>query len=87
VNIVPGRCSMCHGREPFYDGIRRAPKGVLLETRADVASAAREIFLQAGASVAMPPANVTFMEKAERQAIVDWYRNATKGLPFGLAAN
>jgi len=28
--LVMGRCSMCHAREPFWDGIRRAPNGVLL---------------------------------------------------------
>ena len=40
-SIVAGRCSMCHAREPFYEGVRWAPKSVLLETEADVARAAR----------------------------------------------
>ena len=31
-DIVIGRCSMCHAREPVWDGIRWAPKGVYLET-------------------------------------------------------
>ncbi len=35
---VIGRCSMCHAREPVWDGIRTAPKGVLLETPADIAA-------------------------------------------------
>ena len=60
--------------EPLYDGIRWAPKGVLLETKADVARAARQIYLQAGVTHAMPPANVSHMEEAERQRIVSWYR-------------
>ena len=85
-SIVPGRCSMCHGREPFYDGIRRAPKNILLETPNDIARAARQIYLQAGVSVAMPPANVSFIEEEERKAIVRWYRNAARELPFSLAA-
>ncbi len=72
--IVLGRCSMCHAREPFWDGIHWAPKGVLLETRADVARNARAIYLQAGITHAMPPANVTFMEPADRAAIARWYR-------------
>ena len=73
---VRGRCSMCHAREPFWDGIRWAPKGVVLETDADIARHAREVFLQAGASHAMPPANLTGMTQEERAAIRDWYRGA-----------
>ncbi len=82
MEIVPGRCAMCHAREPFYDGIRRAPKNILLETPADVARAASQIYLQAGVSVAMPPANVSFMEEDERKVIIRWYENAGKDLPF-----
>ncbi|MFT7596117.1 MAG: putative membrane protein [Paracoccaceae bacterium] len=73
-DVVLGRCSMCHAREPVWDGIRWAPKGVLLETRADVAQNARRIYLQAGVSHAMPPANVTFMDPEDRLAIRRWYR-------------
>ena len=35
---------------------------------------ARAIYLQAGASHAMPPANLTYMDEAERRQIRDWYR-------------
>ncbi|UWQ20161.1 urate hydroxylase PuuD [Jannaschia sp. W003] len=73
-NAVRGRCSMCHAREPFWDGIAWPPKGVVLETDADIARHAREIYLQAGASHAMPPANLTGMEEAERRALVRWFR-------------
>jgi len=75
-NIVAGRCSMCHGREPVWPGIPRAPKGILLETPPDIARAAREVFLQAGVSTAMPPANVTDMPEEERAAIRRWFRSA-----------
>jgi uncharacterized membrane protein len=78
-DIVLGRCSMCHAREPVWEGMQRAPKAVLLETTADITSQARRVFLHAGASHAMPPANVTWMEEAERRAIVDWFRDASKG--------
>ena len=40
-------------------GIYQAPKGVMLETDAAIADHAREIYLQAGRSHAMPPGNVT----------------------------
>lgn len=77
-DIILGRCSMCHSRETFYEGIRRAPKGVHLETISDITQAADQIYLHAGVSVAMPPANVSFMEPDERKKVVAWYRNATQ---------
>ena len=77
--IIPGRCAMCHAREPFYDGIHRAPKNVFLETEADVARFAPMIYLHSGVSDAMPPANVSFMEEGERRAVIKWYLNATRG--------
>jgi uncharacterized membrane protein len=79
MNVVPGRCAMCHAREPYYDGIVRAPKGILLETEADVVAAAKQIYLQAGVTHAMPPANVTYMEPEERRLIVQWFREANTG--------
>ena len=75
-DIVLGRCSMCHAREPVWEGIIWAPKGVLLETQADIARNAQQIYLQAGVSHAMPPANVTYMEPEDRDAIIRWFRNA-----------
>lgn len=84
-DIVLGRCSMCHAREPFWDGIRWAPKSVYLETEADIATNARQIYLQAAASHAMPPANVSFIEPNERAVLRDWYKSGQSALPFGLA--
>jgi uncharacterized membrane protein len=76
---VIGRCSMCHASEVFWPGLHTAPKGVVLETDAQIAAHAREIYLQAGRSHAMPPGNITEIEPAERQLIVDWYQAATAG--------
>ena len=78
-DTVRGRCSMCHTAEPFWPGVHRAPKGVILETDAEIAAHAREIYLQAGRSHAMPPGNVSEIEPAERRLIVDWYRGAVSG--------
>ncbi|WP_271952322.1 urate hydroxylase PuuD [Ruegeria faecimaris] len=75
-DVVLGRCSMCHAREPVWDGILWAPKGILLETQGDIARNAKQIYLQAGVSHAMPPANVTYMEPEDRAAIIRWFRNA-----------
>ncbi len=74
--IVLGRCSMCHAREPFWEGIRTAPKAVLLETEGDLARQAEAVFLHSGVTDAMPPANVTFMEPEDRAAIRRWFKNA-----------
>ena len=84
-DIVVGRCSMCHAREPVYDGIRRAPKKVYLETEFDITAEARAVFLQSAASHAMPPANVTWMEEGERAQIRRWFRNATEHMPSRVA--
>jgi len=78
-DIVMGRCSMCHAKEPAFDGIHWAPRGVLLETPQEIATQARRIYLQAGITHAMPPANASFIEPQERDAIVRWYRAAVQG--------
>jgi uncharacterized membrane protein len=78
---------MCHAVEPVYDGIRRAPKGVHLETTYDITAMAKAIYLQSGLTHAMPPANVTWMEDSERKAIRDWYQNAMDQMPLSLALN
>ncbi|MDA8747535.1 urate hydroxylase PuuD [Litoreibacter sp.] len=76
-DIVLGNCSMCHAREPVWDGIRWAPKGVHLETESDVARHAEAIYLHAGVSHAMPPPNaIETMSKQNRAAIIAWYRDA-----------
>jgi uncharacterized membrane protein len=75
-SIVLGRCSMCHAREPTWEGLRWAPKGVYLELEQDIAREARAIYIQAGVSHAMPPGNRTWIEPEEREAIVRWYRAA-----------
>jgi uncharacterized membrane protein len=76
VSIVQGRCSMCHAAEPGYDGIYYAPKGVVLETPSQIAHQAQRIYMQAGITHAMPPANLSFIEPQERAAIVKWFRAA-----------
>ena len=77
-DTVISRCSMCHMPEPVWEGLYRAPKDVLLDTDADIAEHAREIYLQAGASHAMPPGNVTEVTDEERARIVAWFEGAGK---------
>ena len=77
--IVLGRCSMCHMTQPVWEGLSRAPKGVVLDTPLDIARHARDVYLQAAASRAMPPGNVTWMEPSERLVLRDWYAAAVAG--------
>ena len=73
---VVGNCAMCHAREPSWDGLHWAPKGVILETQADVARHAEQIYLQAGRTHAMPPPNAFEMGDEDRASIVAWIKEA-----------
>ena len=77
-DIVMGRCSMCHGEYPGWEGITHAPKGVRLDTEVAIATHARDIYLQSGVTHAMPPGNLSWMEDAERAQIVAWYQTAMR---------
>ncbi len=79
VSIVQGRCSMCHAAEPAYEGIYWPPKGVVLETPAQIAAEAKRIYMQAGLTHAMPPANLSYMEDPERDTIRRWFQSAGQG--------
>ena len=69
---------MCHAAEPAYEGLYFAPKGVALDSDGKIASHAREIYLQAGRSHAMPPGNVTQITPQERALLVSWFEEARK---------
>ena len=71
--IVLSRCSMCHASEPLWPGIGVAPKNVVLDSPEMIRLHAREIYLQAAATDAMPPANVTELLPEERGVLATWY--------------
>lgn len=75
-DVVLDRCSMCHAQEPFYEGVRWPPKGVMLETDAQIISQAHVIVTQSALSHAMPPANVSYMEAEERTLLLQWYNQS-----------
>ena len=75
-DTVIGNCSMCHAREPAWDGIRWAPKGIYLETPSDVARHADLIYLQAGITNAMPPPSAIQMDQTARETIIAWVKAA-----------
>ncbi len=77
--LVAVRCAGCHAAEPLWENVHIAPKGVILESPADVAKNARQIYVHAGLTQSMPPANIAFMETEERQQIVRWYQESISG--------
>lgn len=72
VELVNERCSICHAAEPQWDGMRFAPKGVVLESEADIIRQVDDIYWQAAASHAMPPGNVIYIEPEEREMLARW---------------
>ena len=74
--IVATRCAGCHARQPLWNRVYWPPNGVVLESDADIVRLARAIHVQSAASIAMPPANVSFMEPEERLLIGRWYRES-----------
>jgi uncharacterized membrane protein len=79
VETVSGRCSMCHAAEPVWEGIVRPPKEVVLDNENAIALHARDIYLQAGRSHAMPPGNITDVTADERKLLTAWYESAVSG--------
>ncbi|MBI1203870.1 MAG: cysteine desulfurase [Rhodopseudomonas sp.] len=71
-DIVSGRCSMCHAKEPFWPGIATAPNGVRLDTPELIKLHARMIAINAVKSSAMPPGNVSEITPEERQKLASW---------------
>jgi uncharacterized membrane protein len=76
VNLIEGRCAMCHMPEPVWDGIGEAPKGVLLDTPEHIAAFAPAIRMQAVLTHAMPPNNLTYMSPEERDVLARWFAGA-----------
>lgn len=73
-SLVTANCAMCHTREPAYEGMLAAPKGLLLDTPEAVARAAEPVFIFAGLTTAMPPGAANVMTPEDRAAIRAWYR-------------
>ena len=78
VGLVIERCSSCHAREPLWEGLAFAPKGIHLETEEEVLKMANEIYWQSAASWAMPPGNIIWLEDEERVLLSDWHASLKK---------
>jgi uncharacterized membrane protein len=76
--IVAERCAVCHSAHPSYSGIDVAPKGVVLDTPAEIRAQASRIEQQAVAAQAMPLGNVTKMTQRERDLLGRWIAQGAK---------
>jgi uncharacterized membrane protein len=76
--VVAARCTACHAARPTFDGITEAPKGVMLESPAQLRRFAALISQQAVRTEAMPPGNVTEMTTEERQVLGAWIAAGAK---------
>ena len=61
-----------------FDGITEAPKGVMLETPAQIRRFASLIGQQAVRTETMPPGNVTGVTREERQLLGAWIAAGAK---------
>jgi uncharacterized membrane protein len=70
--IVAVRCAVCHAERPTQPGFASAPKGLLLETAAQIAANAPKINEQAVITKTMPIGNLTQMTDVERAVLGAW---------------
>ena len=79
-DIVISRCSMCHMPEPVWDGVGTPPKGVMLDTPERIRLHARQIYVQAVMTRAMPPGgNITEISDADRKVLAAWVEAGAPG--------
>ena len=71
-NIIKYRCGVCHAKNPTFEGIEKAPKGVIYDTAKDIIKNLKKIKEQAIDSNVMPPGNLTGITPVEREKIGLW---------------
>jgi len=70
--ILQRRCTSCHAAMPTQPGFSAPPKGVILETIAQLRQYATQVQAQAVTSHIMPLANLTGMTQEERNQLGGW---------------
>ena len=70
--VVEQRCATCHSAQPTDDSFSTAPKGVVLDTPAQIKARSAAIEEQAVQTKAMPLGNVTQMTEEERALLGRW---------------
>jgi uncharacterized membrane protein len=75
VTLVQGRCAMCHAEVPVWEGIKIAPKGILLDTAGHILKNKPLIKVHSVMSHAMPPNNLTLLDAQDRAMLEAWVRS------------
>ncbi|HEY5863000.1 MAG TPA: urate hydroxylase PuuD, partial [Casimicrobiaceae bacterium] len=70
--VMKERCVSCHSAQPTQAGFAQPPKGVMLETREQIAANAAKVAETVGNKY-MPIGNLTQMTDAERVLIATWF--------------
>lgn len=76
--VVQQRCASCHAAKPTQAGFSAPPKGIILESAADISKHATTIYQQTVVSKAMPIANLTKITEEERALLAQWYEAGAK---------
>jgi uncharacterized membrane protein len=71
--IVQMRCTPCHANEPTQPRVSDPPKGIVFETKADLAERVPLVAEVVGSGF-MPRNNATLMTEEERARVVQWAR-------------
>jgi uncharacterized membrane protein len=71
-NIIKYRCGTCHAKNPTYEGMEVAPKGVIYDTPSDILKNLKLIKAQALDAEIMPPNNITGITNTERNILKVW---------------
>lgn len=72
LTIVAARCAPCHAARPRQGGFNEAPKGIRLETLAELRRNAPLVFAQSVQTMTMPLGNLTGMTADERAQLGAW---------------
>ncbi len=78
--VVAQRCLACHSEQPTQPGLAQPPKGVVLETPAQIEQHAAKM-AETVASGYMPLGNLTGITDAERQLIARWHAQQSRPQP------
>lgn len=76
--LITAHCAMCHAATPTHEGFEEAPKGIHLESVADLRRYADQVMAQAVQSDAMPLGNETGMSDEDRATLGAWLSQQKK---------
>ena len=76
--VFQARCQSCHATRPTQEGFTAPPKGVILETQAELRARAAMIKQQVWDSHVMPPGNLTNITSDERRLIARWIKGGAQ---------